>query len=167
MVLGDVAEDLGEPEGRRTYDDEGGLTHAQTPARLAAAQAEVDGAQAVLDALIHELAESRTEKEKDFLKKKIVAAKGAVVDKEGGVVRERGRTYERRLRLVGAMGLQGVDLMGKADPYAIVYWNNARVGETAVAKNTLEPSWPEKEATFSVRVRAGAQDRASPNIMGK
>ena len=31
-----------------------------------------------------------------------------------------GRCYERRLRIVSAAGLKGVDLLGKADPYAVV-----------------------------------------------
>jgi Ca2+-dependent lipid-binding protein len=55
----------------------------------------------------------------------------------------------RRLVLMSATGLRGCDrtrsVQGNrqrtSDPYAIVFWNDREVGQTAVEKETLNPTW--------------------------
>jgi hypothetical protein len=34
-----------------------------------------------------------------------------------------------------------VNRLGKSDPYAIVFWDERRVGQTKIIKNTLDPRW--------------------------
>lgn len=42
-----------------------------------------------------------------------------------------------------ARGLQKTDLVGSADPFCEIYWQNELVGKTRVLKDTLEPVWEE------------------------
>ena len=55
----------------------------------------------------------------------------------------------RKLVIVGASGLRNVDVWGTSDPYAIVYWDEERVGQTEVQNDNLNPTWNEE---FSVVV---------------
>ena len=84
-------------------------------------------------------------------------------DGEQGVLSAR-----RRLTVVCANGLRNADRVfgGKSDPYAVVYWGGRRVGQTKVAKDTLDPRW---RATFMLdnldlldeQAKAEAQANAS------
>jgi hypothetical protein len=50
-----------------------------------------------------------------------------------------------RLRVIRASGLSRADglFTGKSDPYAVVYWNDEKVGTTKVVQDSLEPEWGE------------------------
>ena len=56
---------------------------------------------------------------------------------------------QRQVTLVGAKGLRKTDLMGKSDPYAVVYLDNKKVGQTDVQPKTLDPVW---EAAYPVQI---------------
>jgi hypothetical protein len=47
----------------------------------------------------------------------------------------------RRLSVVRATALRNADKIGKSDPYAVVYFDDRRVGQTKTVKNTLDPRW--------------------------
>lgn len=48
----------------------------------------------------------------------------------------------RKLTVVGAQNLRNADrVFGSSDPYAVVHWNNCRVGQTKVIKDNLNPRW--------------------------
>ena len=49
----------------------------------------------------------------------------------------------RKLVIVGASGLRNVDVWGTSDPYAIVYWDDERIGQTDVKNDDLNPTWNE------------------------
>jgi hypothetical protein len=53
---------------------------------------------------------------------------------------EKNVMIKRRLTIVGATELRSRGL-GKADPFAVVYWNQRRVGETQVERSTATPEW--------------------------
>merc|ERR1711871_203242 len=47
----------------------------------------------------------------------------------------------RRLLVVRAQSLRNADKIGKSDPYAVVYFDNRRVGQTKTMRNTVDPRW--------------------------
>ena len=49
----------------------------------------------------------------------------------------------RRLVVVCAEGLRNADRIfgGKSDPYAVIFWDGRRVGQTKVVKDDLNPTW--------------------------
>eukprot|EP01043_Picozoa_sp_COSAG02_P008344 COSAG02_NODE_265_length_26599_cov_13.943698_9_plen_1428_part_00 len=49
----------------------------------------------------------------------------------------------RNLVVVGASGLRNVDVWGTSDPYAILYWDDDRIGQTEVQNDNLNPTWNE------------------------
>ena len=67
-------------------------------------------------------------------------------------------TVKRELILAGARDLVASDrsLMGKAssDPYAVIFWNDAKVAVTPVRAQTLEPEW-ETRVVLTIPNRGG------------
>ena len=47
----------------------------------------------------------------------------------------------RIIQLIGAVGLRRADTFGGADPYAVAFWNGEELGETAVERKTVSPTW--------------------------
>ena len=56
---------------------------------------------------------------------------------------------DRQVTIVGAHGLRKTDMMGKSDPYAVVYLNDEKVGQTDFQSKTLDPNW---ESEFQVQI---------------
>ena len=53
-------------------------------------------------------------------------------------------TKDMRLRVIGCKGLKRADgFVGKSDPYAVVYWNEEKLGTTKTVENDLNPTWNE------------------------
>lgn len=47
----------------------------------------------------------------------------------------------RRLVVLRAENLPKSDRFGESDPYAVVYWNDERIGQSPVLENTANPAW--------------------------
>ena len=56
---------------------------------------------------------------------------------------------ERQVLVVAATGLRKTDMMGKSDPYAVVYLDDEKVGQTDFLAKTLDPHW---EAEIPVQI---------------
>eukprot|EP01044_Picomonas_judraskeda_P002183 COSAG03_NODE_150_length_11507_cov_752.905242_3_plen_331_part_00 len=62
---------------------------------------------------------------------------------------EEGAGLPRLLTVIGASNLRKTDFFGGADPYAVVFFNSAKVGETDVQFKTTNPEW---KAQFKLSV---------------
>lgn len=56
---------------------------------------------------------------------------------------------DRQITIVGAKGLRKTDMMGKSDPYAVLYLNDEKVGQTEFQSKTIDPTW---EAEYQVQI---------------
>ena len=56
---------------------------------------------------------------------------------------------ERQILVVSAKGLRKTDALGKSDPYAVVYVDGEKVGQTDFLSKTLDPHW---EAEIPVQI---------------
>ena len=66
---------------------------------------------------------------------------------------EPGEGLGRILTLIGCENLRRTDLVGGADPYAVVHLDGAKVGQTNPCHKTTNPSWAEDESgQFALRV---------------
>lgn len=71
----------------------------------------------------------------------------------------------RRLLVVRAQSLRNADKIGKSDPYAVVYFDNRRVGQTKTMRNTVDPRWDaefelldvDKQSVLKIMVRAASR----------
>ena len=74
----------------------------------------------------------------------------------------------RRLWIHGAQGVAQADELGKSDPYAIVWWNGKRLGQTEPVFDTFDPQWEDDYAvdlapnggTNYIRIEIYDQDNA-------
>jgi Ca2+-dependent lipid-binding protein len=55
------------------------------------------------------------------------------------------------LQVCAARGLAKADTFGSADPYVKVFWNNQRVGTTAVISNNQTPIWDDEKYTLQIQ----------------
>ena len=89
---------------------------------------------------------------------------------------EQGHPDGTYFELAGAVGLAKADLLGASDPYAVLYFNNERIGKTRVKFNTLSPVWnqrfvipkPDPRSINTVRIEVYDWDRFSgDDFMGQ
>jgi Ca2+-binding EF-hand superfamily protein/CubicO group peptidase (beta-lactamase class C family) len=89
---------------------------------------------------------------------------------------EQGHPDGTYFELSGATGLAKADFIGGADPYAVLYFNNERIGKTRVKFNTMAPVWnqrfgipkPDPRSINTVRIEVYDYDRFSgDDFMGQ
>ena len=89
---------------------------------------------------------------------------------------EQGHPDGTYFELAGAVGLAKADLLGASDPYAVLYFNDEKIGKTRVKFKTLAPVWnqrfsipkPDPRTYNTVRIEVYDYDRFSADdFMGQ